>query len=127
MNTSTKIHIKKSTTNVSRKKRVSKLLIKRKGENKTSRLDKVGGGMEFDVDAVRGQRLCQDKQLEYLVSWKGYERDKDSWIPKLPPFFDRQWKIEQEWSDWCPGMMSTDSTDLHILAEMACLQLLEMS
>ncbi|KAJ1467111.1 hypothetical protein T484DRAFT_1756120 [Baffinella frigidus] len=106
----------------------SRLLIRKKGFwKKDSDLAKVGGVEKsrfYPIDAVREQRTGVHTGMEYLVSWKGFDRDEDSWIDELPSFFARQWRIEKEWTDTALSAFVTPSnSSLDVLSHMACLEL----
>src|SRR5260370_18121246 len=34
---------------------------------------------EYEVDTIIGQRINKDKQVEYLVTWKGYDESEATW------------------------------------------------
>jgi hypothetical protein len=39
-----------------------------------------GGEVEYEVECIRDSRTRRGK-LEYLVHWKGYSREEDTWEP----------------------------------------------
>jgi hypothetical protein len=77
----------------------------------------------YVVDSVREEAVDVDGNPTFNVSWKGYSRQEDSWIPKLPSFFESKWKLERKWggSTWIASAIPLDS-DLDVLACVACLQ-----
>jgi hypothetical protein len=109
-----------------KRRRTSKLLIKRKGG--------ANRQVKYVLDAVRNERVDNDGVSEYMVSWKGYSRQHDSWIRVLPSLFARQWIIEKEFGvTWGIGTWNystsncggpdVEYSDMDVLANMACQQL----
>lgn len=39
----------------------------------------VDGNMEYEVDKIVGHRKLRNGDMEYLVRWKGYTRENDTW------------------------------------------------
>jgi hypothetical protein len=114
---------------MTKRRRTSKLLIKRKGG--------VARDIKYFVSAVHEERVNKSGLREYMVSWQGYSRCDDSWIRTLPSYFAQQWMREKEFSNGVDWMWHGDNysqchdielestgdgveSDLHILANVAC-------
>jgi hypothetical protein len=72
------------------------------------KVSKIEKSCFYDVDVILKERLDKDGDVEYLVSWKGYSSDKNSWIKKA-------WIINREHTNYIPN-----TQNLYMLATIAC-------